>query len=165
MPIFKKALKKAIFLDFVSDLKKQILNLGDVPYNEDVYLYAIHFFSVLNKNMAEFNRNDMSFLIEKTEPSLPVLRLVGIKNCLNSKMRIHSNGKITLDGIFLFNNPISLRDYQQKPAQPMVQKQIYDRLVKKRDEILNIIDNLQQDLIRPNPMILQVAGYNNLKRR
>ena len=82
MPIFKKALKKAIFLDFVSDLKKQILNLGDVPYNEDVYLYAIHFFSVLNKNMAEFNRNDMSFLIEKTEPSLPVLRLVGIKNCL-----------------------------------------------------------------------------------
>ncbi len=165
MAILKKALNKANFLDFISDFKQQILNLGSVPYDKDVYEYALHFFSILNKKLGGYNMDNVSFLIEKFEPSLHMLRLIELKKCMNNKLRIHSNGTITLNNIFLFNNHISLSDYQQGNAQPLIQIKIHDCLVKNRNEILDIIDNLQYDVSRPSRIILKVAGYNYQNKR
>ena len=165
MIMLKKSLAKAEFLDFVFNLEQQIINLGSVPHNKDVYEYALRFFSVLKKIEDKCNMENMFFLFEKENTSTAVYDLLMLKYWVRNNVGVNSNNKITLDNIFPLNGYISLKEYQEKDAQPLVQKEIHDCLVKKHKEILGSINMLRSEVKRPKNMILQFAEYKLQKNR
>lgn len=112
MSIFQNAANRAQFLDTIAELQETLIKIDKAPYGDDVYRYAICFFTVL-KNFEKKYNLDKIFFTETDRLSTKSLGIFLFKRWLQEHVRVKNNEKITLGKIYLSNPAISMQDLAQ----------------------------------------------------
>jgi hypothetical protein len=162
MAFFRQALVRAEFLDAISELKDNLLKLGSVPYDSKVYDYALRFFTILKQFDNEY-KIDRFFFETSDKLSQQALSIFLFRNWIRTHIRVPYKDEITLNKVYLSSEHFSLKDYQDRPDQPVVQKNIQDDLIQMRNKFLKNIEIVSTNTKRPNNLVLKIAGYQNQK--
>lgn len=160
MSVLQNAANRAEFLDAIEDLQETLMKIDEAPYGDDVYRYAICFFTVL-KNFEKRYNTDKIFFTETDRLSKQSLGIFLFKSWLHEHVRVKNNEKITLSKIYLSNPAISMQDLAQNKNKSLTWLNMKNDLDKMRDLILSHIASVQTDLRRPSNIILKLAGYKN----
>ncbi len=160
MSIFQNAANRAQFLDAIAELQETLIKIDEAPYGDDVYRYAICFFTVL-KNFEKKYNLDKIFFTETNRLSTKSLGIFLFKKWLQEHVRVKNNEKITLGKIYLSNPAISVQNLAQNKNKPLTWLNMKNDLDKMRNLVLSHITSVQYDLKRPSNIILRLAGYKN----
>ncbi|MBR3782773.1 MAG: hypothetical protein IKL14_05320 [Alphaproteobacteria bacterium] len=160
MSVLQNAANRAEFLDAIEELQETLMKIDEAPYGDDVYRYAICFFTVL-KNFEKRYNTDKIFFTETDRLSKKSLGIFLFKSWLHKHVRVKNNEKITLSKIYLSNPVISMQDLAQNKNKSLTWLNMKNDLDKMRNLILSHIASVQTDLRRPSNIILKLAGYKN----
>lgn len=160
MSVLQNAANRAEFLDTIAELQETLMKIDEAPYSDDVYRYAICFFTVL-KNFEKRYNTDKILFTETDRLSKKSLGIFLFKSWLHKHVRVENNEKITLSKIYLSNPVISMQDLAQNKNNPLTWLNMKNDLDKMRNLILSHIASVQTDLRRPSNIILKLAGYKN----
>lgn len=160
MSVLQNAANRAEFLDTIAELQETLMKIDEAPYGDDVYRYAICFFTVL-KNFEKRYNTDKILFTETDRLSKKSLGIFLFKSWLHKHVRVENNEKITLSKIYLSNPVISMQDLAQNKNNPLTWLNMKNDLDKMRNLILSHIASVQTDLRRPSNIILKLAGYKN----